>query len=50
MVEYRALVGQQFDAGRLAEIVDELGLSSIAGPTQRGDDSRYFSGYYENGV
>jgi protein arginine N-methyltransferase 3 len=50
MAEYRALVGQQFDAGRLAEIVNEPGPSSAAGPTQRDDDTHYFSSYCENGA
>jgi protein arginine N-methyltransferase 3 len=49
MAEYRALVGQQFDVGHLAEIVNEAGPSS-AGPTQRDDDTHYFSSYCENGA
>jgi protein arginine N-methyltransferase 3 len=49
MSEYRAFVGQQFDAGRLAEIVNEPGPSS-AGQTPRDDDSHYFSSYSENGT
>jgi hypothetical protein len=50
MAECRALVGQQFDARRLAETVNEPGPSSAAGPTQRDDDIHYFSSYCENGA
>jgi protein arginine N-methyltransferase 3 len=49
MAEYRSLVGQQFDAGRFAEIINEPGPSS-AGPLPRDDDTHYFSSYCENGA
>jgi hypothetical protein len=42
MAEYRALVGQRFDAGRSAKIVNEAGSPSSAGPTQRDYDTHYF--------
>jgi protein arginine N-methyltransferase 3 len=50
MAECRTIVGQQFDAGRLAEIVNEQGPLPAAGPTKRDDDSHYFSSYRENGA
>jgi hypothetical protein len=50
MAEYRVLVGQRFDAGQSAEIVNEPGPPSAAGPTQRDYDTRYFSSYCENGA
>jgi protein arginine N-methyltransferase 3 len=43
------LVGQQFDARRFAEIINEPGPSS-AGPLPRDDDTHYFSSYCENGA
>ncbi|KAJ8581839.1 hypothetical protein M405DRAFT_938077 [Rhizopogon salebrosus TDB-379] len=43
MAEYRALVGQRFDAGRSAKIVNEPGPPPSAGPTQRDYDTHYFS-------
>lgn len=49
MAEYRSLVGQQFDAGRFAEIISEPGPSS-AGPLPRDDDTHYFSSYCENDI
>jgi protein arginine N-methyltransferase 3 len=49
MAEYRSLVGQQFDAGRFAEIINEPVLSS-PGPLPRDDDTHYFSSYCENGA
>lgn len=49
MAEYRSLVGQQFDAGRFAEIINEPVLSS-AGPLPRDDDTHYFSSYCENDI
>jgi len=49
MSEYRTLVRSQFDARRLAEIVNEPGPSSTE-PIPRDDDSHYFSSYSENGA
>lgn len=49
MAEYRSLVGQQFDAGRFAEIINEP-VPSSAGPLPRDDDTHYFSSYCENGA
>jgi protein arginine N-methyltransferase 3 len=48
MAEYRSLVGQQFDAGRFAEIINEPGPSSVE-PLPRDDDT-HFSSYCENGA
>jgi hypothetical protein len=43
--EHRVLVGQRFDAGGWAEIVNRPGPPSAVGPTQRDYDTHYLSSY-----
>ncbi|KAG1767578.1 S-adenosyl-L-methionine-dependent methyltransferase, partial [Suillus occidentalis] len=46
MAEYRSLIGQHFDAGRFAEIINEPGPSSVE-PLPRDDDT-HCSSYCKN--